>query len=215
MIIHYPVKNHTVSHAFGFDNSTHPERGDFYSLFDNKHPGVDFPVAKGTEVFAAFPGIVVRREFHKGMGNVIGVRNGNIVALYAHLSEFAVSLGEVVDVGYLIGLSGETGDACLSPHLHFELRDISKTGLRNMVFNPSFEKECENYKDTFTYVVNNKNTPKTLKTLSLLYFGSEKYCEVIKETNGMNTLDPNTELLDGTTITIPNYELKPGKIVIL
>lgn len=84
-----------------------------------------------------------------------------------------------------------------------------------MVFNPPFEKKCENYRDFFEYVVNNRNTQKTLKTLSTLYFGSEKYCEVIKETNGMNTLDPNTELLDGTTITIPNYELKPGKIVIL
>ena len=54
-------------------------------------------------------------------------------------------------------------------------------------------------------VVNNKNTPKTLKTLSLLYFGSEKYCEVIKETNGMYTNDPDTPLLDGIVITIPNY----------
>jgi len=85
MIVHYPVKNTTISQPFGFDNSNHSERGNFYSVFDNKHPGVDFPVSKGTEVYAAFSGIVVRREFHKGMGNVIGVRNGNIVALYAHL----------------------------------------------------------------------------------------------------------------------------------
>lgn len=165
MKISYPVKNPTISQLFGFDNSNHPDRGNFYSLFDNNHPGVDFSVAKGTEVFAAFPGIVVRREFHKGMGNVIGVRNGNIVALYAHLSEFSVSLGEFIDVGYLIGLSGETGDACLTPHLHFELRDISKAGLKNMVFNPPFEKNCEDYRDTFEYVVNNKNTQKTLKTI--------------------------------------------------
>jgi murein DD-endopeptidase MepM/ murein hydrolase activator NlpD len=206
MIILYPVKNPTISQSFGFDNSNHSERGNFYSLFDNKHPGVDFSVSKGTEVFAAFSGIVVRREFHKGMGNVIGVRNGNIVALYAHLSEFAVSLGEIIYAGHLIGLSGETGNACLSLHLHFELRDISKSGLKNMVFNPFFEKECENYRDSFEYVVNNKNTPKTLKTLSLLYFGSEQYSAVIKEKNGMSTLDPDTPLLDGTAITIPNYE---------
>ncbi len=205
MIVHYPVKNPTISQPFGFDNSDHSDRSSFYALFDNKHPGVDFPVSKGTEVFAAFSGIVVRREFHKGMGNVIGVRNGNIVALYAHLSEFAVSLGEIIDISHLIGSSGDTGDACLSPHLHFELRDISKTGLKNMVFDPPFEKDCENYRESFEYVVNNKNTRKTLKTLSSLYFGSEKYCEVIKETDGMNTNDPDTPLLDGIAITIPNY----------
>ena len=139
------------------------------------------------------------------MGNVIGVRNGNIVALYSHLSEFSVSLGEVIDVGMQIGLSGETGDACLVPHLHFELRDISKVDLKNMVFNPPFGKQCENYRDSFDYVVNNKNTNKTLNTLSVLYFGNEKYSENIKATNGMNTTDLNTVLINGTTLTIPNY----------
>ena len=77
MIVHYPVKNTTISQPFGFDNSNHSERGNFYSVFDNKHPGVDFPVSKGTEVYAAFSGIVVRREFHK---------------VWAMLSEFVMEI---------------------------------------------------------------------------------------------------------------------------
>jgi len=93
MIISYPVIGTTISQPFGEDNSNHPIRDNYYTVFDNKHSGVDFPVPVGTDIFASFPGIVVRKEYHVGMGNVIGVRNGNIVAIYAHLSEFCVDLG--------------------------------------------------------------------------------------------------------------------------
>lgn len=206
MIINYPVKNPNISQPFGFDNNNHPDRGNFYTIFDNKHPGVDFNVPVGTEVYSTFPGIVVRCEFHKGMGNVIGIRNGNIVALYAHMSEFYVSLGDIVNMEQMLGLSGETGNACVTPHLHFELRDISKSGLKNMPFDPPFEKECNNHKNTFEYVVNNKNTQKNLKTLSLMYFGNEKYATLIKDTNDMKNTASNTPLLEGTRITIPNYK---------
>lgn len=203
MKIHYPVTDREISQPFGFDNTNNPKRRYFYTIFDNKHPGVDFPVPIGTEVFASFSGIVVRREFHKGMGNVVSVRNGNIVVLYAHLSKFNVNLGEIIDTGQLIGYSGDTGAACNEPHLHFELRDISKTSLKDMVFEPIFGQECDYHKDEFVYVVNNKNTQKTLGSIAELYFGNSNYWKVIADANDL-VQDKDVHLIDGLALRIPN-----------
>ncbi len=204
MIIRYPVKDHTISQPFGRDASNDPIYKEFYATFDYKHCGVDFPLPVGTEVFASFTGVVVRCENHIGMGNVVGVRNGNIVALYAHLSKIFVQLGEIVKEGVLIGYSGDTGDACPTPHLHFELRDITKPTLREMVFEPPFDREATQYVSTFKYIVNNKNTKKTLKCLSKLYFGNESNWEVIKVCNGLS-FDEYYILEDSSTVIIPNF----------
>jgi len=204
MKIEYPVKEKIINQPFGYDNTNHSRRGNYYTLFDNKHPGVDFPVVAGTKVFASFPGIVVRKEVHKGMGNVISIRNGNIVALYAHLSKFKIELGEVVERGQLIGISGKSGGACGSPHLHFELRDISKNSLKNMVFKPIFEQKCFQHKDIFTYTVNNTNTQKTLGNLAKLYFGDENSWGKIRKANSL-AIEKNDPLESQLELTIPNY----------
>lgn len=204
MKVNSPVQPFRISQPFGFDNTLHKERSSFYTLFGNKHPGVDFDLPEGTPIHSSFEGIVVRNEFHKGMGNVVSVRNGNIVALYAHLDESKVKLGDKVSTGELIGLSGNTGAATLTPHLHFELRDVSKTVLKDMVFDPPFGKILLNYADTFIYRVNNTNTPKTLKSLSKLYFGTESYIEKLKNINHL-TIGDDVKLQDGLLVKIPNY----------
>jgi murein DD-endopeptidase MepM/ murein hydrolase activator NlpD len=205
MLIHYPVKQTTISQPFGRDTADDPVYKSFYTSFDNKHCGVDFPVSVGTDVFASFEGIVVRREFHKGMGNVLGIRNGNIVSLYAHLSRFNVDLGNVIAIDSLIGQSGNTGDALVEPHLHFELRDISKSNLKDMVFDPPFGSEVQNHCDQFTYKVNNANTIKTLRVLSKMYFGTEKLWERIKIVNNLN-IKGDSVLTEGVQLVIPNYK---------
>lgn len=205
MILNYPVKNPIIEQEFGIDTKNDPIYSKFYELFDYKHPGVDFELKVGSEIYASFPGIVVRLENHKGMGNVISIRNGNIVALYAHLSEFKVSLGQEINSQYLIGLSGETGEACTSPHLHFELRDISKNLLKNMVFEPIFNQELKNLTETFIYRVNNQNIPKNLKLLAERFFGDPSYWTKIKEVNNLSQTE--TEILpEGYEIIIPNYK---------
>jgi murein DD-endopeptidase MepM/ murein hydrolase activator NlpD len=202
----YPAPKEAVSQPFGHDNSKHPKRKSFYQLFDDKHPGVDFALRVGTSVRSAYSGVVVRREFHQGMGNVLGIRNSNIVCLYAHLSKFKVKLADVVNNGQVIGLSGDTGKACLSPHLHFEIRDITKPSLKQMVFNPPFNKLIPQYTPQFTYTVNNTNTKKTWEVLAKVYFGTKVHWQKIKEVNPNIKLGQNTVLPHGVKITIPNYK---------
>lgn len=204
----YPVRHPKISQVFDTDNSNHPKRKSFYTLFDNKHPGVDFELDENTEVFAAYPGIVVRREFHQGMGNVIGTRYCNLVILYAHLNNFNKDLGDIVKQGDLLGLSGATGSACPTPHLHFEMRDISKSTLKEMVFDPPFEKTLYNLKEVFIYTVNNKNTPKTLGYLSRRYFGStsKSYIGLLRDYNQSLVSFGESELIpQDHEVIIPNY----------
>ena len=53
-------------------------------------------------------------------GTVATTHEGGFSTIYAHLSSFAVSEGEMVSRGQLIGAVGQTGKAT-GPHLHFEL----------------------------------------------------------------------------------------------
>lgn len=149
MKIEFPVKNKTISQTFGRDVVGDPVYGGFYKQFNNKHCGVDFPVKVGTPVHASFPGEVVRVEDHVGMGLVVGVQYKNILALYAHLSRIKVKNGQHVSTGEEIALSGKSGAACPTPHLHFELRDLSKGNLKDMVFNPPFGKELIQLQENF------------------------------------------------------------------
>jgi len=201
----YPVDNPNISQAFGFDNTNHPLRKEFYKLFDNKHPGVDFSIPVGTKAFAAYPGIVVRRENHRGMGKIIATRNGNIVFLYAHISKFKVDFGEIVEQGDLIGLSGNTGVACNKPHLHFETRNIAKSSLNNAVFDPPFGKSIKQHRDTFSYKVNNKNTKKNWRSLSKLFFGTVDHWNTIRQANSHIERASDRTLPDSKKVFIPNY----------
>ncbi|NCT55641.1 M23 family metallopeptidase [bacterium] len=193
-----------ISVTFGKDFTGDSDKGKFYEIFSNKHPGLDFDIPVGTKILNSFRGIVVRKEFHKGMGNTVSIRNGNIVALYAHLSVFSVNLAQIVKTGDVIGFSGDTGEACLEPHLHFEVRDISKSSLKDMVFNPIFEKDIKQHSEVFTYKVNNKNTPKNLNNLSTLFFGSTSYAEKLSKINLLD-IDSDSLLEEGIIIKIPNF----------
>ena len=86
------------------------------------HKGVDLAAPMGTPVYASADGVVGNAEWFGGYGNYIQIEHGGeIETRYGHLSGYAVSAGEHVHKGELIGYVGATGDAT-GPHLHYEVR---------------------------------------------------------------------------------------------
>ncbi len=86
------------------------------------HEGVDVANRCGTEIRATASGRVLRAERERGYGLVIEITHGNgWTSLYAHLSRAAVSTGDFVRPGAVIGAMGRSG-ATTGSHLHYELR---------------------------------------------------------------------------------------------
>jgi murein DD-endopeptidase MepM/ murein hydrolase activator NlpD len=89
------------------------------------HPGIDIAVPEGTPIRAALSGTVAFTEPEAssgGYGNYTCIdHGGGLSTCYAHQSAFAVSAGQPVQQGEVIGYSGCTG-YCLGPHVHFEVR---------------------------------------------------------------------------------------------
>ena len=85
------------------------------------HRGVDFGVPVGTPVRTMAPGTVRFSGTMRGYGTVVWVdHGGEVLTVYAHLSESRVRTGQRVESRQLLGLSGATGDVT-GPHLHFEV----------------------------------------------------------------------------------------------
>ncbi len=89
------------------------------------HPGVDIAVPEGTPIRAAAAGSVIFTEPEAssgGYGNYTCIdHGGGLSTCYAHQTSFAVTAGQSVSQGEIIGYTGCTG-YCLGPHLHFEVR---------------------------------------------------------------------------------------------
>jgi len=86
------------------------------------HEGIDIAVPEGTPIRAAKGGTVIMASYNGGYGNYTCIDHGSgLSTCYAHQSSFAVSAGQQVRQGQVIGYSGNTG-ASTGPHLHFEVR---------------------------------------------------------------------------------------------
>ena len=87
------------------------------------HGGMDIAGAYGTAIVAAESGTVIRSHMADEWGwgyHVYIYHNDTYSTLYAHMSSTAVSTGEYVSKGQVIGYEGNTGDST-GPHLHFEV----------------------------------------------------------------------------------------------
>jgi murein DD-endopeptidase MepM/ murein hydrolase activator NlpD len=83
------------------------------------HLGFDLASVQRADVPAANRGVVVLARELGIYGNAVVVDHGyGLMTLYAHLSRIAVSEGDAVERGQLLGASGETGLAG-GDHLHF------------------------------------------------------------------------------------------------
>jgi len=102
----------TVTRGFGWDGPAW-------------HPGIDIGTLRSLDITAAAPGVVEAVAYaphFEGYGNIVLVDLGDgLEALYAHLAEIGVSVGDTVETGQKLGVAGCTG-YCTGTHLHFELR---------------------------------------------------------------------------------------------
>ncbi|MET7523412.1 M23 family metallopeptidase [Streptomyces sp. NPDC005248] len=118
-----PVSQYQLSASFGNDGSR----------WAHKHSGQDFAVPIGTKVEAAHGGVVVKAGPNGGgdgpaYGNAIVIKHDNgMYSQYAHLSRIDVHIGQSVEKGQQIALSGNTGNSS-GPHLHFEIRTTANYG---------------------------------------------------------------------------------------
>jgi len=86
------------------------------------HAGIDIGVPSGTPIRAADSGSVALAAVTGGYGNYTCVdHGGGLSTCYAHQSRYAVSTGDSVNQGEVIGYVGCTG-SCFGDHLHFEVR---------------------------------------------------------------------------------------------
>ena len=86
------------------------------------HRAIDYAAPIGTPILAVGDGTVILAQYSGGYGNFIKIRhNGMYQTHYAHLSKYAVSAGEKVKQGDVIGYVGSTGFST-GPHLHYEIQ---------------------------------------------------------------------------------------------
>ncbi|MDP8994039.1 MAG: M23 family metallopeptidase, partial [Pseudomonadota bacterium] len=103
-----------ITSAFGMRR--HPILG-----YPRMHRGLDFHAAYGTPILAATDGRVSRAGWGGGYGRVVQLNHaGGISTVYAHMSRIAVSPGQSVRRGQVIGYVGSTG-LSTGPHLHYEM----------------------------------------------------------------------------------------------
>ena len=95
------------------------------------HAGADMRAYCGSQLYAARGGTVVSAKFRAGLGNQVLINHGtidgsNIMSSYNHMTSFAVSAGQQVSAGQLIGLAVTTGSSSAC-HLHFEVYQNGST----------------------------------------------------------------------------------------
>ena len=84
---------------------------------------MDLAVPTGTPIRAALPGTVTVSKYNAGgYGYYVMIDHGNgLATLYGHCSKLLAKVGQTVQAGDIIALSGSTGRST-GPHLHFETR---------------------------------------------------------------------------------------------
>lgn len=111
----WPV-NGAVTSPFGY--RVHPILG-----VRKLHTGIDITAASGTPIAASAAGTVILAQTYGGYGRAVVIdHGGGLTTLYAHQSQIAVSVGQIVGRGALVGYVGCSG-SCTGPHLHYEVRE--------------------------------------------------------------------------------------------
>jgi len=95
--------------------------------YTRMHAGVDFGAPWGSPIVASAAGVVSFAGFHGGHGNYVRLEHGGGLGTgYGHMSRIAVSPGERVSAGEVIGYVGSSG-LSTGPHLHYEMYRDGRT----------------------------------------------------------------------------------------
>jgi murein DD-endopeptidase MepM/ murein hydrolase activator NlpD len=93
-----------------------------YSSGFQFHTGVDIIGAYGSAIWASASGKVIFSGYRGSYGNMVIVDHGyDYKTYYAHLSDFAVTAGELVERGQTVGYMGASGRTT-GTHLHYEVQ---------------------------------------------------------------------------------------------
>lgn len=102
----------------GFGKRRHP-----ILKYNKMHRGVDFAAPRGTPIYAAGNGTIIKSGRNGAYGNYVKIRHNNRYSTaYAHMRRIHKSAGrgKRVKQGQIIGYVGTTGRST-GPHLHYEI----------------------------------------------------------------------------------------------
>jgi len=107
-----PVAGYSLTATFGESSY----------LWSTVHTGLDFAAPSGTPIVSVAHGVVTEATYDGAYGykTVVTLDDGTEI-WYCHQTSLAVSVGEEVNPGELIGYVGSTGNVT-GPHLHLEVR---------------------------------------------------------------------------------------------
>lgn len=114
-----PLQEKAVTATYG-DNRRYLYSGGGSS--QSVHTGLDLHHDYGVPIRACGRGKVVFSKFRIVTGNTVVIEHASgLYSLYYHMESLAVSEGEMVEIGRIVGKVGSTG-LSTGPHLHWELR---------------------------------------------------------------------------------------------
>ncbi len=94
------------------------------------HPGLDISGPLGTPIHATADGVVTAANVVNGYGRMVTIDHGHSVeTLYGHMSGYAVTAGQAITRGQIIGYIGHSGRTT-GNHVHYEVR------IHNIPVNP-------------------------------------------------------------------------------
>lgn len=96
------------------------------SVHKTPHTGIDFAMPEGTTLRSVGEGVIDKVfDGSNDIGRGLSVQfEDGTRAIYGHMNEVSVKVGEHVKDGQIVGLSGDTGHST-GPHLHVGLKDAA------------------------------------------------------------------------------------------
>lgn len=111
----------TIWPADGWISSGYGYRNDPFDGEREFHSALDISTRAGEPVYATASGLIAAAHRQGHYGNMVEIRHGfDLTTRYGHLSAFAVSVGDTVERGDVIGYAGATGRAT-GYHVHYEV----------------------------------------------------------------------------------------------